>query len=203
MADEFKFPMGLRSAMERVATVLTNTADVRRRELDEDSQILVRSVLDELDSACIEANLAVPTRMARRARRDAGAPLRIRVGHSAGYDCQAQLYDVVRGVALPPGVTLSLPHENGAAADCAKTFFAEGCDVFIAEVSTASTGLGMEIAHADMHNVPVACLHREGTERPAAIEKVTPLFMRYESPEQLARHIESVIHTVISLRADR
>ena len=56
--DQYKFPMRLRLAMEHAATVLKNSADYRRRELDEDSQALVRSVLDELDSACTEANLA-------------------------------------------------------------------------------------------------------------------------------------------------
>lgn len=203
MADEYRFPMRLRSAMERAATVLTNTADVRRRELDEDGQILVRNVLDELDSACIEANLAVPTRMASRAARAAGAPLRIRVGHSTGYDYQAQLYDVVRGVALPPGVTITLPHENGAAGDCTKSFFAEGCDLFIAEVSAASIGLGMEIAYADVHNVPVACIYREGTRPSASIKMVTPLFLRYDSSEQLARHIESLVATAVSYRANQ
>lgn len=200
MADEYKFPMRLRCAMERAATVLTNCADIRRRELDEDSQNHLRGVLDELDQACIETNMVLPTRMARRA---AGAPLRIRVGHSTGYDYQAQLYDVVRGVALPPDVTISLPHEKGAAGDCTKTFFAEGCDLFIAEVSAASTGLGMEIAYADMHNVPVACIYREGIEPSASVKMVTPLFLRYDSPEQLARHIESLVTTALSSRADR
>lgn len=61
MADEYKFPMRLRCAMERAATVLTNCADIRRRELDEDSQGHLRGVLDDLDQACIEANMAVPT----------------------------------------------------------------------------------------------------------------------------------------------
>ena len=61
MADEYKFPMALRSAMEHAATVLTNCADIRRRELDEDSQSHLRGVLDDLDAACIEANMAVPT----------------------------------------------------------------------------------------------------------------------------------------------
>jgi hypothetical protein len=56
--DAYKFPMHLRFAMERAATVLKNCADVQRRELDEDSQALVRNVLDELDAACAESNLA-------------------------------------------------------------------------------------------------------------------------------------------------
>lgn len=57
--DLYKFPMRLRYAMQRAATVLTNCADTRVRELDEDSQAHLRSVLDELDSACAEAGLAV------------------------------------------------------------------------------------------------------------------------------------------------
>ena len=61
MADEYKFPMALRSAMERAATVLTNCADIRRRELDEDSQGHLRGVLDDLDRICIETNLVTPT----------------------------------------------------------------------------------------------------------------------------------------------
>lgn len=59
MADEHKFPIRLRVAMERAARVLTNCASFRNRELDEDSQNLLRGVLDELDGACLEANLAI------------------------------------------------------------------------------------------------------------------------------------------------
>jgi hypothetical protein len=191
MADDYKFPMRLRCAMERAATVLTNSANIRRRELDEDDQALLRGVLDDLDSACIEANMVLPTRLAPRA-----APcgqFRVRLGHSTGYDYQTQLYDVVRGLGLPSDVTVSLPHENGAAGDCTKSFFAGGCDLFIAEVSAASTGLGMEIAYADMHGVPVAGLYRAGSTPSSAIKMVTPMLLSYDSPEQLARHIESLI----------
>jgi len=100
MADEYKFPMRLRVAMEHAATVLTNCADIRRRELDEDSQGIVRRVLDELDAACIESNLAVPTRLAPGAARLAAATAQsdITAGAPAGYahslaDLQAEAHE--------------------------------------------------------------------------------------------------------------
>ena len=61
MADEYKFPMRLRTAMAHAAVVLRNSSSDHYRELDEDMQSLVRRTLDEVDAACIESNLAVPT----------------------------------------------------------------------------------------------------------------------------------------------
>jgi DNA topoisomerase IA len=61
MADEYKFPMRLRTVMAQAAVVLRNSSSDHYRELDEDMQCLVRRTLDELDAACIEANLAAPT----------------------------------------------------------------------------------------------------------------------------------------------
>ena len=39
----------------------------------------------------------------------------------------------------------------------------EASQVVIAEVSTPSIGVGIEIAHAQAHHIPVICLYREGT----------------------------------------
>lgn len=61
MADAYKFPVRLRAAMAHAAVVLSNSSSSVVRELDEDSQHLIRRTLDELDSACAEANLAVRT----------------------------------------------------------------------------------------------------------------------------------------------
>jgi hypothetical protein len=55
--DQYKFPMHLRVVMERASVVLRNSADSRRRELDEDQQGVIREVLDELERACAESGL--------------------------------------------------------------------------------------------------------------------------------------------------
>lgn len=55
--DQYKFPMHLRYTMERASLVLKNSADIRRRELDEDQQSLIREVLDDLERACAESGL--------------------------------------------------------------------------------------------------------------------------------------------------
>ena len=193
MADEYKFPMRLRMAMERDATVLTNCSAYSRRELDEDSQLHLRGVLDDLDSACVEANMVV-----RRAPRSRG--LRIRVGHSTAGDYETGLYQVVRGLNLGQDVAVSLPHAGGATGDCTKSFFAAGCDLFIAEVSSPSTGLGMELAYADMMGVPVACIHRSDCKPSSLANMVAKLFLSYDSPEQLARHIQSLVDTARPIR---
>jgi hypothetical protein len=245
MADEYKFPIRLRMAMERAATVLNNCANYGRRELDEDSQGIMRIALDDLDSACVEANLAVRPAAAPvaevygttqsfgegdderfyegkavRLLRDVpkgtklygrSAPataerspgLRVRVGHATGYDYEAQLYAVLRGLKLPTDATVSLPHAGGATGDCTKSFFAAGCDLFIAEVSAPSTGLGMELAYADMHGVPVVCVHRSDCRPSSSVKMVSQTILGYESPEELARHVEALVTDAWHRKAHR
>lgn len=200
MADEYKFPMRLRTTMAQAAVVLRNSSSDHYRELDEDMQSLVRRTLDDVDAACIEANLAVPTWYKPAAGAESARTLgarRVRIGHSTSYDYQTQLYDVVRALKnLPPDVTISLPHEDGGEGDSTRTFFTEGCDLFIAEVSAPSTGLGMEVAYAHAAGVPVVYLHHADCQPSSSLKIVSSTFLAYASRTELARHLESLVATV-------
>lgn len=197
MADEYKFPMRLRATMAHAAVVLRNSSSDHYRELDEDMQSLVRRTLDELDAACIEANMVMPTWYKQTAGaqspRKPGAR-RVRIGHSTSYDYQTQLYDVVRSLKkLPADVTISLPHEYGCTDGCTRTFLAEGCNLFIAEVSAPSTGLGMEVAYAHAAGVPVVYLHHADCTPSSSLKMVSNTFLSYASRAELAAHLRDLI----------
>ena len=66
-----------------------------------------------------------------------------------------------RHVAEPTGRQLDAPLSNNevAARDLA---WVEGCDALVAEVSTPSHGVGVEVAHAAARRLPVLLVYREG-----------------------------------------
>lgn len=118
--------------------------------------------------------------------------MRIRIGHSTAYDFENQLYAPLRTLELPSGMVLSLPHDSGPEGDCTRTFFENGCDVFIAEVSYPSTGLGMEIAYASMYDVPVVCLHRSDCRPSSSLNRVTRKVIPYASKDELQHQLRAL-----------
>ena len=119
--------------------------------------------------------------------------MRIRIGHSSAFDFQSQLYTELRAIALPRGVTLSLPHEGGSEGDCTRSFFEEGCSLFIVEASYPSTGLGMEVAYAAMLGVPIVCVHRQDFRPSSSLLRVTSRFLAYADEAELRQHVTALL----------
>lgn len=99
--------------------------------------------------------------------------MKIYVGHSTNYDFGERLYDVLKEADLANEHTLVFPHEDSDELFDSKTFFKNGCDLVLAEVSNASTGLGIELGWADELGVPIICIHRESTNPSGALLAVT------------------------------
>lgn len=127
--------------------------------------------------------------------------MRIRIGHSTAYDFKTQLYAPLRTLALPEGTALSLPHEYGAAGDCTRAYFAEGCDLFLAEVSYPSTGLGMEIAYAAVADVPIVFVHRKDCRPSSSLRRVSESFFAYADESELKQQLQLLVVQLASQRA--
>lgn len=119
--------------------------------------------------------------------------MKIRVGHSTKSDFKTDLYEPLRSLQLPPGVVLSLPHECSSEGDCTREYFASGCDLFLAEVSHQSTGLGMELAFAFASRVPIVCIHREDAQPSSSIRRVTNVFYVYRDQTDIRTIVERLI----------
>lgn len=98
--------------------------------------------------------------------------MKIYVGHSSSIDFRKELYRPLKRSDLSEKHEFVFPHEDSGEPFDSKKFLREEADLFIAEVSEASTGLGIELGWADLFEVPVLCVHREDAEVSSSLQAV-------------------------------
>lgn len=70
----------------------------------------------------------------------------------------------------------------------------ERSDVLLAEVSSPSTGVGFEVAHALSMGIPVVCVHERGTRLSAMIAGCPRVRLyAYTTPDELGSLLENVL----------
>lgn len=99
--------------------------------------------------------------------------MEIYLGHSTNFDFGNQLYELIKDTHFAEQHNIVLPHEDSDELFDSYTFFKDNCDLFIAEVSRPSTGLGIELGWADELDVPIMCIHRQSTNPTGALVAVT------------------------------
>jgi hypothetical protein len=117
----------------------------------------------------------------------------IYVGHSSSIDYHEELYQPLRESDLDDEHNLVLPHEGSEELFDSRTFLRETCDVFVAEVSEASTGLGIELGWADVQDVAVICVHREGTDPSGSLKAVTDTVEEYSDTDDLVETLARLL----------
>ena len=105
--------------------------------------------------------------------------MNIYVGHSSEIDYIKDLYKPIKDSKLVADHKFVYPHESGSEQFDSLAFFKSKCNLLIAEVSNASTGLGIEIGWADAHKIPVIYLHKKDTQVSTALSKVSDSFIEY------------------------
>jgi hypothetical protein len=97
--------------------------------------------------------------------------MRIYIGHPSSIEFQKDLYEPIRASALNNQHEIILPHETSNqptnTLELMKTF-----DLMIAEVSEASTGLGIEMGWANLLNLPIIAIYREGKTPSSSIQTI-------------------------------
>lgn len=119
--------------------------------------------------------------------------MKIYIGHSSDIDFRSRLYDPVRGSELDDKHRIVFPHEDSDEPFDSRKFLREECDLFVAEVSEASTGLGIELGWADIHGVPIICIYREGENISGSIEEVADKVVSYSEPGEVPALILSQV----------
>ncbi|WP_460271393.1 hypothetical protein [Bacillus sp. NEAU-Y102] len=121
-----------------------------------------------------------------------GNKLNVYVGHANSFNYVDELYKPVKGSSMYTENNVVLPHEESDKPFDSREFL-KTCDVFIAEVSYAATGLGIELCWADMFGVPIVCVYKKGSKVSGSIGVLTESFVEYDSEEDMVRKIENVI----------
>lgn len=122
------------------------------------------------------------------------------VGHARSFDYQKELYAPLQQLALEwPHVNLMLPHASEKFIDSRALFEKGQCALFIAEISHASTGLGMELAYASVFNVPIVCLYKNGAPVNASIRSLNAPVHGYLNQDELVQQVRTALGSVIDL----
>ena len=120
--------------------------------------------------------------------------MKIFISHSQGYDFENELYKPLLDSPLAKEHTFIFPHSNSSEPfDVGNLFHNHGCDLVIAEVSYATTGQGIELGWANLLNIPIICIYKQGTQLTGALSEVTKKFLMYTSPENMIADITQAL----------
>jgi len=118
--------------------------------------------------------------------------MKIQIGHSRDFDFEDELYQPLRTSALNDDHQIVLPHEiHDAGIESYASL--KDVDLFVAEVSHASTGLGMELAWAQEHGVPILCIHREDAQPTGSLRYIDCDTINYSDGDDMIEKITSHI----------
>ena len=117
--------------------------------------------------------------------------MRIYIAHSIDFDYLNELYLPIKESDFYQEHEVILPHDNSDSAH--DRDFYKDIDLFIAEVSYPSTGLGIELGYAYDDDKPICCIHRSDHKVSGSLYSVTEEIYPYYSPVDMLELIRSVI----------
>ncbi len=115
----------------------------------------------------------------------------IYVGHSTNYDYQNMLYKPLLESKLSENVNFILPH-YGEKNINSKNIIKES-DLFIAEISEPSLGLGIEIGRAESHNKKILFIYNIKKEVSSSIKYVKSDIITYLDEKDMIDKIEKYL----------
>ncbi len=118
--------------------------------------------------------------------------MKIYIGHSREYDYETELYKIIRADKELNNENIILPHEEGYVGNITREFYSD-IDIFIAEVSHKSTGLGIELGWVYDDKIPIYCIHKKGIKISSSLKIVTDKFYEYDTNEELINVIKNIL----------
>ena len=120
--------------------------------------------------------------------------MKIYIGHSNNFNFKEELYMPIIKSKLNEKVEFIFPHLTD------KTFnskeIIEQSDLFIAEVSRPSLGLGIEIGRAEMKNKRILCIYDEKFKAPTSLKYVNVDIWAYKDTDDMISKIEEYIEVL-------
>lgn len=116
--------------------------------------------------------------------------MKVYAAHAKGFDFHTNWYEPIKQTSWFSDEVI-LPHEKTEALFDSKTFL-QSCDVMIAEVTYAATGLGIEIGWANMMEVPIICFYEEGKKLSSSVKMIADVCISYRSTEELQEKLNEL-----------
>ena len=114
--------------------------------------------------------------------------MKIQLWHSRDSNFVEELYVPLRENF--PDIEWIFPHgENGKIIQSEESL--KGVDVFLAEVSTPATGLGIELGFAYLYKKRIICMYRVENKISSSLRFVTDEIFEYNSQEEMIEKLKN------------
>jgi hypothetical protein len=121
--------------------------------------------------------------------------MKIFLSHPTAIDYKNELYAPIRGSELNKQHEFILPHENQETQFNTKDVFKDGSvDLVIADISTPSHGVGIELGWAEMLGIPIVCIYKQGSGYSGSLSAVCNKFLMYTDKENLISDLERLLN---------
>jgi nucleoside 2-deoxyribosyltransferase len=117
--------------------------------------------------------------------------MKIFVAHSSNFDFKNKLYKPLRDSLLNEKHEFLLPQEKGK--EVITKDIIKDCDLLLAEVSYPSTGQGIELGWANVFNVPIICIFREGSKYSSSLGLIVDKFVSYKDVKDMIKQLDKAI----------
>ncbi len=117
--------------------------------------------------------------------------MKIYIGHSNDFNFKEELYMPIIESKLNEKVEFIFPHLTTQTFNSKEII--EQSDLFIAEVSRPSLGLGIEIGRAEMKNKKILCIYNEKYKKPSSLKYVNVDIFAYKDKEDMVCKLEEYI----------
>ena len=120
--------------------------------------------------------------------------MKIYVGHSNDFDFRNELYMPIMKSDLNGEYEFVFPHLTDKTFNSQEVI--EDSDLFIAEISIPSLGLGIAIGRAEMKNKKILCIHKALVKTPSSLKYVNVDVVSYENSDDMINKIREYINNI-------
>lgn len=117
--------------------------------------------------------------------------MKIYVGHSREFDYMNELYMPIINSKLSKKADFIFPHMTDKTFNSKEVI--EESDLFIAEVTYPSLGLGIEIGRSEMKNKKILCIYNEEKTVPSCLKYVNVEILSYKDSNDLISKLENYL----------
>ena len=117
--------------------------------------------------------------------------MKIYIGHLRNFDFLEELYKPIMNSRLYEKNEFIFPHLTNERFNSKEVI--EQSDLFIAEVSRPSLGLGIEIGRAEMSNKKILCIYNETFKAASSLKYVNVDVKKYKDKDDMICKIEEYI----------
>jgi|SRR3989338_3391069 len=118
--------------------------------------------------------------------------MKIIITHASSFDYEIELYEPLKKAVESTGHELAFPHVWHEQDKSTKEFL-KNADLVIAEVSHPSTGQGIELGWADMLNVPMLFLRKQGSRSSNSLRYLKGNYIDYTTSEDLIQKVQAYL----------